>query len=266
LNGARFLEQTLTAIHRHLAQRSGDGELVVVNDGSTDATSEVIARFAREARGGRIAVRALDNAENRGKGYAVKRGLSAARGEFRVFTDADLTYPVENLDRIEASLLSGADVAIASRVHPESRYVMAPAFFRYIYTRHNAGRVFNALVRATIVNELTDTQAGLKGFHRHVVHKLVPRITMDRFSFDVELLHLAQHLGMRIDEVPVTFIYCKEPSTLELARDGVTMALDLLRIRARAARGAYDREAGLTPIEGGEGAAEDCRAQSDKSR
>ena len=168
-----------------------------------------------------------------------------------MFIDADLTYPVENIARIEAELLAGADVAIASRVHPESRYVMAPAFFATSTPATTQDACSMHLVRATVVRGLTDTQAGLKGFHRHVVHKLVPRITMERFSFDVELLHLAQRLGLRIEEVPVTFIYCKEPSTLQLARDGVTMALDLLRIRARSAAGAYDGDAGLTPIEGG---------------
>jgi dolichyl-phosphate beta-glucosyltransferase len=118
--------------------------------------------------------------------------------------------------------------------------VVAPSFFRYIYTRHNVGRLFNHLVRATAVRGLRDTQAGLKAMPRAIVEQLVPLLRMDGFSFDVELLHAAQRQRLRVVEVPVTYVYAREPTTVQLARDSLAMARDIARIRARSARGAYD--------------------------
>lgn len=235
-DGAAFLER---ALREALAWMDGDGtreELVVVDDGSRDATPRILQRVAEaDAR-----VRVLTNPVNRGKGYSVRRGVSAARGSHRVFTDADLTYTMSSVDAIVQALRDGAELAVGCRVHPESRYVVAPSFFRYIYTRHNAGRVFNALVRATVVPQLRDTQAGIKGFAAHVVDELFPRLVKDRFSFDVEMLYLAQREGYRIAEVPVTYFYRKEASTVRFARDTVEMCRDLLDIRVNGVRGVYE--------------------------
>ena len=239
LNGARYIARSLAELRSWLVAAGEDAELVAVDDGSDDGTWAELQRLSREADHG-VPLRAVRNPENQGKGHAVRRGLGLARGAIGVFTDADLTYPVENLAQILAALRSGADVAIASRVHADSRYLTSPEFFRRIYTRHAMGRAFNALTRQMILGELMDTQAGLKGFTKAALDRLLPRLTLDRFSFDVELLVVAKRLGLRIDEVPVTFVYCREPSTLELGRDGVRMLADLWRIRRRARRGDYD--------------------------
>ena len=238
--GARFLEASLSKAWRWLAKRPGPTELIVVDDGSRDETASVLRAFAPKQSGPRL--RVLTNPVNRGKGHSVRRGLLAARGRYRLFTDADLTYPMSCASDVVASLEAGADLAIACRVHEESQYVVSPDFFRYIYTRHNAGRVFNWLVRTVVVEGVRDTQAGLKGFRAEVVEDVFPRLTRDRFSFDVELLFLAQKLGYRIEEIPVTYVYCKEPSTLRYARDTIDMCTDLLSIRLREARGLYDRD------------------------
>lgn len=208
-DGARFLERSLYKAREWLSRRAGESELIIVDDGSKDATPAILRAFAAESGERRPRVRCLRNPINRGKGYSVRRGLLAARGQLRLFSDADLTYPLGSFTHVLRTLRRGADIAVACRVHEDSRYVVAPDFFRYIYTRHNAGRVFNWLVRATVVRELRDTQAGLKGFRASVVEDLFPRLTQDGFSFDVELLFLAQRRGYRVEEVPVTYHYAR---------------------------------------------------------
>ncbi len=247
LNGARFIGDNTRSLLAYLESR-GDGELVIVDDGSTDGTASVVREALAQSKSS-VSCRLLTNEHNRGKGYSVRRGLLAARGEWRLFVDADLTYPCDNFAKVEDALRRGADLAIASRVHPDSRYVMAPEFFRYVYTRHHIGRVFNALVQHAVVRGISDTQAGLKGFRRQAAVQLLPRLKMNRFSFDVELLYVAQRAGLRIDEVPVSFIYCKEPSTLQLARDGAQMLKDLLDLRTRGRRGDYDKPPDLAAVQ-----------------
>ncbi|MFO0569573.1 MAG: dolichyl-phosphate beta-glucosyltransferase [Polyangiaceae bacterium] len=235
-NAERQIATSLAAIADYLAARPGTHEIVVVDDGSSDRSVE-LARAAHLPEG--VACEVLANAVNRGKGFSVRRGLAVARGRHVLFTDADLAYPVDNFDRVLEALEAHADVAIASRVHPESRYVTSPRFFRRIYTRHTLGRAFNGLTRLLLVPGVHDTQAGLKGFRRSALAALLPRLTLDRFSFDVELLVVARELGLALAEVPVTFEYRNEPSTLELGRDSARMLTDLLRVHARRRRGGY---------------------------
>lgn len=245
-NGARFLRDSLLQCWQWLAGRGQPGELLVVDDGSDDATPQILAEFADRVAGpGRapaVDFRCLRNATNRGKGFSVRRACRHARGRHVVFNDADLTYPVENVAELVAVLEQGADVAIGSRMHADSRYVVSPSFFRKLYTRHFMGRAFNLLVRALVVRGVLDTQAGLKGFSRDAARTLAARVRLDRFSFDVELLFVARRLGLRIAECPVLFLYRKEPSTVRFARDSLAMLRDMLRIRLRGVRGMYDRD------------------------
>lgn len=265
-DGARYLDRSLRKASEWLGRRAGESELIVVDDGSRDATPEILRAFEAESRERGPRVRCLRNPLNRGKGFSVRRGLLAARGRLRLFSDADLTYPVGSFTHVVRTLRRGADIAVACRVHEMSRYVVAPDFFRYIYTRHNAGRVFNWLVRATAVRELRDTQAGLKGFRAAVVEDLFPRLTLERFSFDVELLFLAQRRGYRVEEVPVTYHYRKEPSTVDFARDTLTMCADLARIRLRHARGVYALDAPPERSAADEGGAVSDRSEAEPSR
>jgi glycosyltransferase involved in cell wall biosynthesis len=239
LNGERYIARSLGELRRWLAASGERAEIVVVDDGSTDGTWEEIRRES-DANGAGVPLLTLRNPTNQGKGHAVRRGLERASGELSVFTDADLAYPVENLERIVRRLRAGADLAIASRVHPDSRYITSPEFFRRINTRHAVSRVFNALTRSFVLADVMDTQAGLKGFRREALERVLPRLTLERFSFDVEVLVVAKRLGLVVEEVPVTFVYCHEPSTLELSRDGAQMLADLWRIRRRVRRGRYD--------------------------
>jgi dolichyl-phosphate beta-glucosyltransferase len=225
-NGADRLPGVLRAAADWLCGQSQLSELVLVDDGSGPRTATLLRDFAGVTAG----VTLLVNPTNRGKGYAVARGMLAAVGHFRVFTDADLAYPIEEIEQILAPLASGSDIAIACRVLPDSRYVISPSFFRYLYTRHVMSRTFNWAVRHTLLPGLLDTQAGLKGFSARAAEAVFPRLTISGFAFDVELLYVARRLGFMITQTPVRFRYDSEPSTLRFVHDGAMMLGDLARI------------------------------------
>jgi dolichyl-phosphate beta-glucosyltransferase len=241
-NGARFFGASLATVWAWLATEPRETELLVVDDGSSDATWALLQQFAAEhpPAEGQPRFVALRNAQNRGKGYSLRRAFLEASGELVVFTDADLTYPVENVASLVATLEQGPDLAYGSRMHADSRYIVAPTFFPLLFTRHAMGRVFNFLVQIVVVSGIRDTQAGLKGFRRAAARALAERIRLDRFSFDVEMFFVARRLGQRIAECPVTFLYRKEPSTVRFARDSLRMLRDMLVIRWRGWRGVYD--------------------------
>jgi dolichyl-phosphate beta-glucosyltransferase len=234
-NGVERLPRTLDTLGNWLGGQTASTELVLVDDGSAPPVAELLQEFGTASDG----VQVLINGRNRGKGHAVARGMLAATGQHRVFMDADLAYPIEETRTIVDALEAGSDVAIACRVLPESRYLIAPTFFRYLYTRLVMSRLFNWAVRHTLVRGILDTQAGLKGFTAEAAAALFPRLTIPGFGFDVELLFLAQRLGLRVAQVPVHFRYDSEPSTLRFTRDGMTMLGDLARIRWNDWRGRY---------------------------
>lgn len=236
-NAEAFLAESLREIHAWLAARPERWEIVVVDDASLDGTAGILDEFLREHSEEPITrIRFLSN---RGKGFAVRAGLTLARGRYAVFTDCDLAYPMENTARILAELEAGADAAIACRVLPSSTYLISPSFFSYLYTRHLSGRAFNLLCRWLTVPRLLDTQAGLKGFRTAAVRPLVSRLVLDGFSFDVELLRALLDRGARIAEVPVSFRYDSEPTTMRFMADSLSMLRDLVRIRFRSHLGRY---------------------------
>src|SRR2546429_2624366 len=157
--------------------------------------------------------------------------MAAARGARRVFTDADLAYPVAEIDAMVRELDGGADVAIACRVLPESRYLMSPSFFHYLYTRHLMSRLFNRVVRVALLPGILDTQAGLKAFTARAAELIFPRLTVAGFGFDVELLYIARKHGLRVRQTAVQYRYDDEPSTVRFATDAAAMLRDLARIR-----------------------------------
>jgi dolichyl-phosphate beta-glucosyltransferase len=217
-------------------------ELVLVDDrGSQPGASAELQRFA-----GRPHVRVLQNDRNRGKGFSVARGMLGATGAFRVFTDADLAYPLDEVWKIVSVLERGADVAIACRVLPESQYTMSARYLRYIYTRHVMSRVFNRMVRMTLIPGVLDTQAGLKGYTAAAAREVFSRVRIAGFGFDLESLFVARRLGLRIDQVPVRFRYNDEPTTVRFVRDARRMAADLARIRWRGWTGEYGTSRDLT--------------------
>ena len=198
------------------------------------------AKILRDYAAARPGITLIRNEQNLGKGKSVGRGMLAGRGRFRVFTDADLAYPPEEVNKILRDLEAGADVAIACRVLPESRYLMSPSFFHYLYTRHVMSRVFNLLARAVLLRDVLDSQAGLKGFTAVATETVFPRITIPRFGFDVEALFIAQKHRMIVKQTAVYFRYDEEPTTVKFAQSAFTMALELLQVRMNDWRGRYD--------------------------
>jgi len=234
------LPATLARVRAHLAERGVAHEILVVDDGSSDATAEV----ARAAGGG--AVRVLRHEPNRGKGYAVRRGMLAATGERRLMTDADLSTPIEELARLEAEIDRGFDVAIGSRAVAGARIeVRQPAY------REAMGRLFNVLVQVLLLPGLADTQCGFKLFTAAAAEAAFGACRLDGFSFDVEALYVARRRGLRVAEVPI--VWRNDAATRVGLGGGSAAFADLLRIRLLALRGAYGPRGSGDPRGGGGG-------------
>jgi dolichyl-phosphate beta-glucosyltransferase len=234
-NGGQRLSETLEHLRDFRAQLDEPTEILIVDDCSEPGTARIAGDFADDNE----LTFVIRNDRNRGKGYAVARGMHHARGDCRVFVDSDLAYPSCQISKLLAALKAGNDVAIACRVLPESRYVMSPTFFRYLYTRHVMSRVFNRVVQRLLLPGILDTQAGLKAFTARAAKLIFPRQTLSGFGFDIECLFIARLHGLKIIEVPVDFYYGSEPSTISFVKHGTEMLMDLIRVRQNARRGLY---------------------------
>ena len=220
---------TVTALRAALAgvDASGGAEILVVDDGSDDGTAE-----AARAAGADIVV---EFGVNRGKGEAVRAGMQAASGEVVAFTDADLAYAPNQLVGLLDEVERGADMAVGDRRHPDSVAVTAPSGLR------RAGSLVVGLLRGMLrLGRGRDTQCGLKAFSRQAAAAVLDGSVMDRFSFDVEVLYLADRLGMDVRQVPVEVVN-SDVSSVRVVSDGWELVLDMGRIRARALLGRYPK-------------------------
>ena len=228
-NEEQRLPETLKQVFDFTGKQSYPVEVIVVENGSTDGTF----RIAQEFSANHSNIKVIKNAQ-RGKGRAIRQGILAASGEYRFMCDVDLSMPLDEINRFLPPALQGCDIAIASRE--------APGAVRYDepYYRHFVGRIYNGLIRFLALPGLQDTQCGFKCFSKRAAEDLFPRQTLTGWSFDVEILFIAQSLGYRVMEIPIHW-YFNPHSKISVVRDSFKMGLDLLTIRLNGLRGVYTR-------------------------
>jgi dolichyl-phosphate beta-glucosyltransferase len=222
------LPYTLSQIEDYICSEQIDGEVIVVDNGSHDATSVVVQQAAS-----RFPRLRLLRTDRRGKGLAVRSGVLGASGEIVIFADADLSWSVEDLSRFMALVDEQTPIVIGSREGHGARRVGEPGY------RHIMGRVFNRVVQAMAVPGVEDSQCGFKALSRDAAQAIFQRQRIDGFGFDVEILYLARRLGYAVRVVPLHWVH-KENSRVAPLRDTLLMLSDVLRVRLNGWRGAYN--------------------------
>jgi glycosyltransferase involved in cell wall biosynthesis len=228
-NESGRLRPTLDALLRFIQEENWDAEILVVNDGSKDDTAQVVREYGKL----HPQVLLLENPGNRGKGYSVRNGMLHARGDICLFSDADLSSPIEEARKLLAALTQGADVAIGSRWLKSELQTERQPLYRQAF-----GRIYNLVLRIFLGMRFVDTQCGFKAFTRNAVQRIFPLQRIERWGFDPEILFLAQRAGLRVVEVPVVWAH-SEGTRLNPVRDGIRMFGEVLRIRWYAVIGAY---------------------------
>lgn len=222
-NEAGRLPASLEKIIAWRATQTRPVDLLVVDDGSTDGT----ARVVQEVVGDRVPLTVLVNDPNRGKGFSVRRGMLAAEGDHVLFTDADLSTPIEEADRLVAAIEEGADIAIGSRGMAASLVEVHQPWWR-----EQAGKMFGRLTRLIALPGIHDSQCGFKIFRREAAQRIFPLQSLEGWAFDVEVLVIARKLGYSIAQVPVRWV--NDPNTkVRMLTDGPRMVLDMMRARLR---------------------------------
>lgn len=226
-NEERRLPAALEKIGAFLATQGFPAEVLVVDNGSRDRTCEAASAYRD-----RLPALHVLREERRGKGLAVRRGMLAARGQYRFLCDVDLSMPIEQVLRFLPPLRTGCDVGIGSREAPESEVIDRPL-------RRNIGRAFNLLVRCLHLTAHRDTQCGFKCFTAAAAEDIFRRQRLDGLAFDAEVLFLAERRGYRVEDVPISWRIDFD-TRVRLLADAVQMGVDLLRVRWNAWRGLYD--------------------------
>lgn len=236
-----FIYNNLKLFSRYCAESEYRSEIIVVNDGSPDKTDEAIQKLLKEKKGNPV-IKYINLPENRGKGFAVKKGFEASAGQFIVFTDCDLPYSFKNISDVVHTLVDRkANAAIASRMHKKSVYNIRSENLSYIYVRHTSGRAYNLLINFFTRLNIEDTQAGLKGFDRETAELVFSKMTIEGFSFDIDLLMCARVNNKVISDVPIEFNYDSEMSTVSFIRQTFLMTLGLMKVIAKRISGCYKK-------------------------
>jgi glycosyltransferase involved in cell wall biosynthesis len=229
-NESARIRATLDKVLAHIGERGWNAEVLIVNDGSSDDTAQIVQQYASQ----HPALRLLENPGNRGKGYSVRNGMLHASGEWMLFSDADLSSPIEEADKLIAALADGADVVMGSRWLRKELQTQPQPLYRQFY-----GRIFNLALRIILGLHYRDTQCGFKAFTRQSTDLIFPLQHIERWGFDPELLFLARKFGLKVEEVPVKWAH-REGTRLNPLRDGLRMFLEILKIRWYSLTGKYD--------------------------
>ncbi len=233
-NEERRIVPTLQKVHTYLSSQPYTWEILVADDGSTDATPSLVENFAKSSEKLRLLRLA-----HKGKGWAVQQGMLKAKGEYRFFADADLSMPIQFLERFLPQNNADFDIAIASRQSKGARRLNEPRL------RYRMSRVFNFVSRTLILPGISDTQCGFKCFRGSIAQELFPLQRIPGFSFDIEILFLAQKKGLKISQIPIDWYYQGE-SKVQRLRDANLMVKDILLIRWNHLIGKY-RKVDVTP-------------------
>ena len=229
-NEEKRLPQTLEEINKYFLNQKYSYEIIVVNDGSKDKTAELVKQKMEKIKN----LKLIDNKENHGKGYVTKTGMLAAQGKYRIFTDADNSTSIDQIEKMLPYFEQGYDIVIGSR--DVKGAVLDPPQPLY---RQVLGEVFGFLVSLILgLWEIKDTQCGFKGFTQKAVEAIFPKCKIERFAFDPEILLLGKRLGFKIKEIPV--YWKNDPQSKVKFKSMVYMLIDLLKIRWFAIRGYYD--------------------------
>lgn len=225
------IRSTVEAILAYLRERNGDWELLLVDDGSADGTVAIERELAQaEPR-----VRVLAHSPNRGKGYAVRQGMLAAEGAVRLFLDADYSTPIAELDKLRPHLEGEFDIAIGTRRGRDALIETPPPFHRYVL-----GELYIRFAGWLLGSRIGDFNCGFKAFRGEAAERLFRLQRRDDWSFDAEVLVLAERLGYRIKEVPVRWAHAQATSKVHPIRDGIRSFRALLEIRRDLKRGIYE--------------------------
>jgi dolichyl-phosphate beta-glucosyltransferase len=229
-NETNRIRPTLDAILRYVEEQKWDAEILVVDDGSRDDTAEIVRTYSRP----HPQIQLISNPGNRGKGFSVRNGMRHARGEICLFTDADLSSPLSESEKLFEAIRQGADVAIGSRWLRAELQTERQPLYRQLF-----GRIFNLLLRLVLGLHFMDTQCGFKAFRRPAAQAIFPLQKIERWGFDPEILFLARRMGLGVAEVPVVWAH-SEGTRLHPFRDGLRMFEDVMRIRWNALTGTYN--------------------------
>ena len=229
-NEGQRLGATLEKVLAYVRQQGWDAEVIVVNDGSRDNTADIVRSYAQKDP----ALRLVENPGNRGKGYSVRNGMLNARGRIVLFSDADLSSPIEEAPKLFKALEDGADIAIGSRWLRAETQTQRQPLHRQLF-----GRIFNLLMRIILGLKFKDTQCGFKAFKQRAAQAIFPLQKIERWGFDPEILFLARKVGLKVEEIPVAWGHSGGTRINPLV-DGARMFQEMLRVRWYDMTGKYD--------------------------